>query len=203
MDRLPPDWNLGAPSGSQRTKATLEQKGRGAQVGTRRFLRLHLKGVEPSQYRLIFPGKEILLTPAYPRVEQRGRPWGRAGRVPEAPVCLCGGDRVPQVLAAAGSLERRPSFRSQSCPSSCCLPRQARPSALSSSVTAGTRTQGHLGVCCRPQGAGVALPPPAPSSVPASRPAGGAPSMRGPGGGSLGAPREVGWAPFRSPRVPA
>lgn len=192
MDRLTLDWNLGAPSGSKRTKDPPQAEGEGCSglwVGTGRFLRFPLKGVEPSQYRLIFPGRRSSLPPDYPGVEQRGRPWGRAGRVLEAPVCLCGGDRVPQVSAAAGSLERRTSFRSQSCPTSCCLPRQARPSALSSSVTTGTRTQGHLGGCCRPQGASVALPPrPTLTSVQASCPARGAPSVRGAGGGSLGAP---------------
>ena len=60
--------------------------------------------------------------------------------------------------------------------SSCCFPRQAWPSALPSSVTTGTRIQGHLGVCCRPQEASVAPPPPPPPDThtvlrPAARPA--------------------------------
>ena len=83
-------------------------------------------------------------------------------RVPEAPVCLCGGDRVPQVLAAAGSLERRPSFRSQSCPSKLLPPAPGSAVCLTLFSDSGNPNSRSPGVCCRPQGAGVALPPPRP-----------------------------------------
>lgn len=118
LDRLLLDWNLGAPSGSKRTKAPLKRQGRGAQVSGWElgiFSGFICRVLNTRNTGSFSPEGDPPHHQPFPGAEQRGRTWGTAGSVPEVSFYLCGGDRVPQVLAAAGSSERRPS-RSQSCP---------------------------------------------------------------------------------------
>lgn len=89
---------------------------------------------------------------------------GHSLQHPPGLLLLVRGRPVPPSLSSRRFLGETPLLQIPILPalSSCCFPRQAWPSALPSSVTTGTRIQGHLGVCCRPQEASVAPPAPPP-----------------------------------------
>lgn len=141
-------------------------------MGTWHFLRFHLQGVEHSQYRLILSGRRSSSPPAFPRGGAERPHLGHSRQRPRGLLLLVRGRPGPPSLSSRRFLGETPlQVPVLPAPSSCCLPRPARPSALASSVTTGTRIQGHLGVCCRPQEASVAFPPPLTVLRPAAGPA--------------------------------